>query len=602
MRTKSMFTLLVGAGAATLMTAAVMAQDSSTHALLQDFVPVTDEMLANPAPENWITWRGNYASWGHSPLDQITDHNVGELRLSWSRSMEAGHQEVEATVYNGVMYLVNAGDVVQALDATNGDLIWEYRRQLPAEIDGGRYTGTQQRFRNLAIYEDKILLATQDAFLIALNAKTGQVMWETQRADWRDRVAQTAGPIVANGVAVTGSRCNMNETVGGGCFITGHNIETGEELWRTFTIARPGEPGGDTWGDLPLESRRHASAWMVPSFDPELGLVYVGTAVPAPSPEVLRGTGDADLLYTNSTLALRPETGEMVWYFQHLPRDNWDYDHPFERIIVNTAVAPDASEVPWINPAVTPGETRKVVTGIPGKTGVVWTLDAATGQFLWARNTVEQSVIADVNLDTGKPVINEDAIPRSVDEAISVCPHILGGKDQPSGAYSPATNAMYMPMNNACFDLAMSVEEAVPDDGYALSFQIKHAPGMDADTAKVGRIDAISAETGKTLWHYEQRAPIYGSLLTTAGNLLFGGDVVRRFRAFNLETGAIEWETVLNGPVSGRPMSYSVDGRQYIAITAGGVTQGTAFLSLTPELTTSLGSNSIFVFALPESN
>ena len=269
-------------------------------------------------------------------------------------------------------------------------------------------------------------------------------------------------------------------------------------------------------------------------------------------------------------------------------------------MIVETEVSPNPAEVPWISPDLEPGTRRKVITGVPGKTGLIWTLDAATGKFLWARPTVYQNIMTGLDLRTGRPIIDESTTPQSVENAAFACPHLLGGKNQPSGAYSPDTNAMYMPLNNACMDIAMSVEEAGPSDGYDVRVRVRHLPGVDPDTADIGRLEATSASTGETLWTYEQRAPVYGSVLTTGGNLLFSGDVIRRFRAFDAENGSVLWETILNGPVSGRPMTYSVDGRQYLAIGAGGLTQGTSFLQLTPELTTPSGSNTLFVFALPE--
>ena len=240
-----------------------------------------------------------------------------------------------------------------------------------------------------------------------------------------------------------------------------------------------------------------------------------------------------------------------------------------------------------------------MVTGIPGKTGLIWTLDAETGEFLWARPTVYQNIMTGLELDTGRPIIDESTTPQSVEHAVLACPHLLGGKNQPSGAYSPDTDALYMPLNNACMDLAMSVEVAGPSDGYDVRYVVRHVPGADPETAPVGRIDAVSASTGETLWSHEQRAPIYGSLLATGGDLIFSGDVVRRFRAFDAGTGNVVWQTILNGPVSARPMTYSVGGRQYVAIGAGGITQGTSFLQLTPELTTPSGGNTLFVFALP---
>ena len=566
--------------------------------LLEDFVPVTDAMLREPPPENWIGFRNGYPLWGYSPLDQIDAGNVTELRLVWSRAMQLGYQEVEPIVHNGVMFLANVEDIVQALDATTGDLLWQYRRNLPENI--ANVTGTRYRYRNVSIYGDKIFLATNDAFIVALDARTGELVWETQRADYRERVAQTAGPTIVNGKVINGSRCNPSSPRPGGCFISAHDVDTGEELWRINTAATADQPGGDTWGGLPRSARRHASAWMVGSYDPELNLVYWGTGPPAPLPESLRGAGKADLLFTNSTLALDPDTGEMAWYFQHLPRDNWDLDHVFERMIVETEVSPNPASVPWINPAIRPGERRKVITGIPGKTGLIWTLDAATGEFLWARPTVYQNIMTGLDLATGRPAFDESTAPQSVRTPAFACPHLLGGKNQPSGAYSPVTGALYMPMNNACMDIAMSVEEAGPSDGYDVRVQVRHRPDVDPDTAPVGRLQAVSASTGDTLWLYEQRAPIYGSVLATGGNLLFSGDVVRRFRAFDAETGDVLWQTILNGPVSGRPMTFSVGGRQYLAVGSGGLTQGTGFLQLTPELTTPSGSNTLFVFALPE--
>ena len=353
-----------------------LAQDDVPE-LLQDYVPVTDEMLRDPDPENWLTFRGGYRLWGYSPLDQIDTDTVGGLQLAWSRSMTEGYQEVEPIVYNGVMFFPHVEDRVEAVDATTGDLLWEYRRFTPDEP--WNTTGTRARYRNVSIYDDKIYVATNDAFLVALDARTGELVWESQRANWREQVAQTTGPIIVDGMVVTGSRCNPSSPRPGGCFITGHDPQTGEERWRVNTAATPDQVGGDTWGGLARSARRHTSAWMQGSYDPELGLVFWGTGPPSPLPEPLRGSGKADLLYTNSTLALDPQTGELVWYFQHLPRDNWDLDHVFERFIVETEVSPDPAEVPWIHPDLVPGETRKVITGIPGKTGLVWTLDAATG-------------------------------------------------------------------------------------------------------------------------------------------------------------------------------------------------------------------------------
>jgi len=590
--------------------AAPSSERSTVPTQLQSFVPVTDAMLMNPNPENWLSFRNGPRLWGYSPLRDIHAGNVGQLRLVWSRAMQEGPQEVEPIVYDGVMYLANAEDIVQAVDATTGDLLWEYRRKLPAEI--ARITGTMFRYRNVSIWQDKIYLATNDAYLVALDAKTGKVVWETKRAEYKDKIAQTAGPIIVNGKAILGTRCDPSSPLSGGCFVTAYDARHGEELWRVNTAAKPGEPGGDTWGNLTGDERRHASAWMVPSYEPDLNLVYWGTGVTALRPETLQGVPNADLLYTNSTLAVNPDTGKMAWYYQHLPRDYRDLDHPFERMIVDTTVAPNPDEVPWINPTLKPGERRKVVTGVFGKTGIVWSIDAKTGEFLWARPTTFQNVMKSVDAKTGKPIVSDLSDPKEVPPNPS-CPHLYGGKNQPSGAFSPDTGAMYFPLNNACSagigtwggaNAGQKPAQPAPSlrlaDGFAVTGRMVLPPGSDPAKSPVGRLEAISASTGKTLWKYEQRAPIYGSLLTTGGNLVFSGDMIRRFRAFNAQNGQVLWETILNGPVTARPMTYRVRGRQYLVIGAGGHTQGSGFLALTPELTTTRGSNTLFVFALPE--
>jgi alcohol dehydrogenase (cytochrome c) len=288
-----------------------------------------------------------------------------------------------------------------------------------------------------------------------------------------------------------------------------------------------------------------------------------------------------------------------------LPRDYRDLDHTFERMIVETAVTPSPKDVPWINPRLKPGERRKVLTGIPGKTGVVWTLDAKTGEFLWARPTVHQTIMLGWDPETNRPIINEPVAPPAGkdDPVISCPPAYTGGKNQPSGAYSPMTDAMYMPLTNVCESVSaarLRNPGSSRDKPRPVFIQgaLTYVPGDDPSTAKLGRLEAVSASTGKTLWKYEERAPIYGSVLATGGKLVFSGDMMRRFRAFDAENGKILWESILQGPVHGRPMSYSVGGRQYIAVPAGGNSFGAFLLPLVPELSTTRGSNAIFVFAL----
>ncbi len=326
---------------------------------------------------------------------------------------------------------------------------------------------------------------------------------------------------------------------------------------------------------------------MVPSYDPALNLLYIGTSVTSPAPKFLIGGADLRHLYHNSTLALDADTGGIAWYYQHL-NDHWDLDHPFERLLVDTAVAPDAAAVDWINPRVQPGETRRVVTGIPGKTGVVYTLDRETGEFLWAKPTITQNVISHIDGASGAVTENPELVFTGAGQQVLTCPHASGGKDWEAGAYSPLTNTMYMPLRNVCAQMIAEGPESTSI--YAINWRPEIAPGTD----QVGAVWAISAETGETAWVHEQRAATM-SLVATGGGLVFGGDVNGRFRAFDHETGEVLWEVNLGSSVSGFPISYAVDGRQYVAVSTG--TQ--RFVNLTPELNPSQGNN-LFVFALPE--
>ena len=302
----------------------------SANAQISDFQPVTDEVLRNPSDADWLQWRRTYDGWAYSPLDQINRENVQNLQLVWSRALNTGQVELIPLVYDGVMYIPHPGGVIEAVDATTGDLIWRYRHAPP---EGGSGFSGNRGTRNIAIYDEKIFFAAPvGGFLIALDARTGAVVWETLI---EAKARHSSGPIVVAGKVLTGRSCSTGTAgIEGGCFIAAHDAETGEELWRRFTIARPGEPGGDSWGGLPFDRRWHVSAWMPGTYDPELDLVYWGTGVPGPYPAIARGAVGGDLLYSNSTLALNPETGEIAWYYQHLPGDELDMDHVYERILV----------------------------------------------------------------------------------------------------------------------------------------------------------------------------------------------------------------------------------------------------------------------------
>ena len=592
----------VGVIAVAVTTAAACLAPVTVHAQSSaEFVPVTDAMLQRPAPDDWLMWRRTLDSWGYSPLDQVTRENVDELRMVWTRALASGRQEGTPLAYDGVLYMPQSSDVIEAIDAVTGDLKWAHRRDLPDDVYD--YVGGNARNnRNIAIYDRFIINTSDDDYVFGLDATTGEIAWETQIFDYQVTPAgHSSGPIIADGKAISGRSCRP---AGGpdSCVIIAHDARTGEELWRRHTIPKPGEPGDETWGGVPWEERLHVGTWMPASYDPDLRLIYQGTSVTSPAPKFMLGGIENTHLYHNSTLALDVDTGEIRWYYQHL-NDHWDLDHPFERILVDTAVAPDPSQVSWINPRLEPGEVRKVMTGIPGKTGVVYTLDRETGEFLWATPTVAQNVISNIDGATGAVSENAEVVFSALGQEVFTCPSWNGGKDWEAGAYSPLTNTMYMPLRNTCARMMETTTflEDTPaartesrSATYAIAYRHQLAPG----TENAGTIRAISAETGETTWLFEQRAATM-SLVATGGGLVFGGDVNGRFRAFDQETGEVLWEINLGSPVSGFPISYAVDGRQYVAVGTGSGGTASHFMGLTPELRPSAGNN-LFVFALPD--
>lgn len=557
------------------------------------FVPVTDAMLRDPAPSDWLMFRRTYDDWGYSPLGQIDRRNVAKLELAWSKDLEsASSQEGTPLVYGGVMYYPQPMDVITAMDASTGETLWEYRRDLPEDV--GRYVPNPQTNRNLAIYDHLIIDNGSDDYIYAVDAQTGGLVWQTKIVDYKTHPAkQGSGPLVVDGRLISGRNC-MPQGGPEACVITAHDARSGKELWRLHTIPKPEDEHGESWGDVPYEKRWHVGAWMVPSYDPQLGLLYMGTSVTAPAPKFMLAGNDKQYLYHNSTLAIDPGTGEIVWYYQHLV-DHWDLDHPFERMLVDAAVAPDPAQVPWINPKLRPGETRKVVTGIPGKTGIVYTLDRRTGEFLWARPTVEQNVVDEIDGATGEVIENRATQFTEAHQTRFVCPTTNGGKNWPAGTYSPRTKTMYFALSNTCMNTTSVADEAKPELVYAINSETVITPGVD----DVGTLRAISVDNGTTRWRYDERAGMT-SLVSTGGDLVFGGDIAGKFRAYDAETGEVLWETDLGSPVTGFPITFSVAGRQYVSVSTGRSNLTGALGRLTPDVRAANDDAKLFVFALPE--
>ena len=531
------------------------------------FRPVTDAMLKKPPAADWLSFRGSLNAWGYSALDQIDGRNVKNLHEVWSAP--AVGSELTPLVHDGVMYLPLGGDGFVSLDAATGKEQWRFARALP----NGRQPGGTKR--NIAIFEDLVIGTSNDGSEFAVDARTGEPVWEVKLTGPANT---SSGPIIADGKVISGRAC-APDSGPVGCVMIANDARTGKELWRTWTIAKPGEPGDETWGDVPWEKRQQVGTWMPPSYDPELKLVYFGTSVTGPTPKYLMAGNDKTYLYHTSTLALDVNTGKIVWHYQHIV-DHWDFDHTFDRILVDTEVAPAAGQVPWISPKIKAGEVRKVLTGIPGKTGIVYTLDRRTGEFLWAEPTVKQTVVSSIDGATGKVTMNPDTVFTHDDQAIDLCPGFTGGKNWMPGAYSPKTGLMYMPLENLC----SVVTSAGPKTGKGqLGMKIDYTAKLAPGEANVGQVRAISVRTGATAWSYNQRAGMM-AVVVTGGDLVFAGDATGGFRALDAKTGEVRWQTQLAGAISGIPISYAVGGEQFVAVATGSSPESGGIGRMTPEI------------------
>ncbi len=525
---------------------------------MQKLSPITDEMLKNPPKGSWLNWRATYDAHGFSPLDQISRRNVADLKPAWSWSLPSGANEITPLVHEGIMFVASNGHL-QALDAATGDLIWEYVRE-----GGGGVV------RNIAIYGERIFFPS-GGDVVALDMRTGAVIWDHAVSD---SVRFTGGPIVAKGKVMLGNTCSDP----GGCFIIALDADTGKEAWRFYTIARPGQPGGDSWNGAPLDKRFGGSVWIAGSYDPDLDLAFFGTAQTYSIATLLdNATGEHsnDALYTDTTLAFRPETGELVWHYQHTNREVWDLDWVFERTLATLKID---------------GKERRTIT-TAGKLGIFDTLDAATGQYLFSYDVGLQNLVAGIDPKTGVKKIAPDLEPKPNVEQF-VCPSNLGGRDWPSTAFNPKTGILYVPLVEACMAYKY-VPGARPGDFLRPPVPRPNSDGM------YGRVQAFDLATGKTLWTQRRRAPEISAILATAGGLIFEGSRDRWFRASDDRTGKVLWQTRLDGVPSAFPITYMVDGVQYVAVTSGGGNPFDMVLArLTAEINNPEGGTTLWTFRL----
>jgi alcohol dehydrogenase (cytochrome c) len=563
-----------------------------------DFVPVTDEMLINPDPADWLLYSRTYDAQRFSPLDQINRSNVAELAPAWTRTLAAGVIEVIPIVYDGVMYLpVPAGRVgenggVMALDATTGETLWHYLPEEPVST----------RVKTISIYQDLILLSapasgTTPEPVIALDAMTGELRWSTPVTPEN----HTAGTLVVEGKLISGRTCNESRET---CYIAAHDAVTGEEAWRFYTVPGEDHPDSDSWGGTPASDRR-ASTWGLPGgYDPALGLVYWGISNPMPNTRADRHGGDPEAipdeapadLYSNSTVALDPDTGELVWYYQHLPGDDWDMDINHEKVLLSVPLDPDPEAVKWISPNIAPGEVRDIVV-TAGEGGGVWVNDRATGEFLWAMPfpyDTPHFILSDIDVETGATKINWDVVLTEPGATRTVC--YWNTRNFWPTAYHPDTNSLYIPYYDYCLEMTRST----PDGGRERRTGARR-PG--ADPEKFAGIAKIDMTTGEIVRFNEGRVGGNGAMLATAGGLLFWGDIMQVLHAFDPATGEELWHSEpLGATIMTSTITYAVDGRQYVAVVNGNAAFGPPSTMAQwggIELPEDRG-NAISVFALPE--
>ena len=539
---------------------------------IPNYRPVTDEMLAHPSSNDWIMYRGNYAAWSYSPLSQINTGNVGQLQLKWTMALnDGGTNETTPLVHDGILYLVTAGNTVQAFNAVTGEVLWQNNLgPAPRSLDPG---GSSDETRSIALYNDKVIVPTPQGKLYGLDARSGKVVWQSWISDPakpdEGQHGNTGGVIVAHGKAIVGMvNCGRIPQTAH-CYISAYDANTGQRAWKFQTVATSGTPGGDSWGKLADDQRAGGETWIAGSYDPELNTTYWGTAQAKPWRRDLRGSGDGATLFANSTLALDADTGKLKWYFSHAPGETFDLDEVFERILIDH------------------GPQKTVMTA--GKAGLLWKLDRVTGKYLDSRQMVFQNVFVKVDPVTGTPSYRKDVIDQKTDQWLPSCPGPEGGHNWQAASYHQPDDTIIYPLSQTCVMMQGS--------GAQKFFE------MPGSSGNLGRLSAYETGTMKPLWSLQQRSPFLTGVVSTAGNVAFVGDFDRVFHAFDTRTGKQLWTTRLGTTVQGYVASFAVGAKQYVAVMTGlggGSPEEKPTFMLSEEVTRPAHGTAIYVFGLPD--
>jgi len=547
------------------------------QATVDSYNSITDDRLINPEDSNWLSYRGTLDGWGYSALDEINERNVDELEPVWSFSTGVlGGHESPPIVNDGVMFITTPGNLLYAIEAASGDLLWRYQHNLPET-----YIAFHRTNRGVALYGDKVYMATLDARVVALDAATGEKLWDKAVQDNSFGYYITSAPLAIEGKIMVGA---SGGELGIRGFVVALDAETGDEAWRAYTVPGPGEPGNESW---PGESWRTggAAVWIPGHYDHDLGLAYFGTGNPGP------WIGDqrpGDNLYTNSVIALDVDSGEIRAHHQYHWNGSWDWDE------VST---------PILMPVERAGREFNALVH-PGRNGYLWTLERQADRigFVDAEPYVYQNAFSGIDPETGRPSYDPNHTP-STGDSVDFCPSLWGGKDWPPAAYNPGTGLVYIPVNeNHCGVIEGREVTYMPGSSYTgarTEFTLRDPEG------NIGEIQAWDMNRGEEVWSVEFQSHNWGGILTTGGNLIFsGGTSDRFFRAHDATTGEEVWRFRTNSGIIGVPSTFSVEGKQYVAVQSG---WGVDAAGMTARIDQQRGTRTfvpqggvVWVFALPD--